>query len=65
MSVWLLRGAARLVLARYPEHGPEIVATAKAGATATSVAQRPAAANVFGTQSIEDSLLDRLEPALT
>jgi uncharacterized membrane protein len=27
---WLLRGAARLVLARYPERGEEIVATARA-----------------------------------
>lgn len=32
-GAWLLRGAAHLVLARYPERGPEIVATARAGAT--------------------------------
>ncbi len=30
---WVLRGAARFVLARYPERGPEIVAIAQAGAT--------------------------------
>ena len=30
-SAWLLRGAARLVLARYPERGPEIVAIAQCG----------------------------------
>ena len=43
------------------------VATARAGATATaaSVAQQPTAAGVFGTQSIEASLLDELEAALT
>ena len=31
-SAWALRGASRLVLARYPERGPEIVAIARAGA---------------------------------
>ena len=29
---WLLRGAGRLVRARYPERGPEIVATAREAA---------------------------------
>jgi len=40
---WLLRGAARLVLVRYPERGPEIVATAKAGATGRGAALAEAA----------------------
>jgi len=42
-SGWLLRGAARLALARYPERGPEIVATAKAGATDRGAALAEAA----------------------
>jgi len=42
----LLRGAARLVVARYPERGPEIVATAKAGATDRGTALAEAASLV-------------------
>jgi hypothetical protein len=45
-SAWLLRGAARLVLARYPERGPEIVATAEAGATTRGAALAEAASLV-------------------